>query len=66
MSDERPEPLGPKHPLMHHQAGVIDAMLKAMCKEDKDMVLEYLGLSEVEEAPPPEGRKMGEPTKKKQ
>ena len=60
MSDERPEPLGPTHPLLHHQAGVIDAMLSAMHKEDKAMVLDYLGLSELEDAPPPEGRKMGE------
>jgi hypothetical protein len=58
MSDERElqEPLGPEHPLLHHQAGVIDSILKAMCQEDKDMVLAYLGLSEVEVAP---GRKMG-------
>ena len=61
MSEEpRPDPLGPTHPLLHHQAGVIDSILKAMCKEDKDMVLEYLGLSEIEDAPPPESRKMGE------
>lgn len=64
MSDERPEPLGPTHQLLHHQAGVIDAILSAMHKEDRAMVLEYLGLAEA--APPPEGRKMGEPAKKKQ
>lgn len=65
MSEEpRPEPLGPTHQLLHHQAGVIDAMLNAMHKEDRAMVLEYLGLAEAGEAPP-EGRKMGD-TKKKQ
>jgi hypothetical protein len=51
---------------MHHQAGVISAMLDAMCKEDKDMVLSYLGLMEIEDAPPPEARKMGEQPRKKQ
>jgi hypothetical protein len=67
MSEEpRPDPLGPTNPLMHHQAGVISAMLDAMCKEDKDMVLSYLGLMEIEDAPPPEARKMGEQPRKKQ
>jgi hypothetical protein len=65
MSDERPEPKGKDHPLLHYQAGVMDAMLGAMHKEDKALVLEYLGLAVATEAPP-EGRKFGEePTPRK-
>lgn len=59
MSDERPEPKGKDSPLLHYQAGVMDSMLATMCKEDKAMVLEYLGLTTVSETPPPEGRKFG-------
>jgi hypothetical protein len=64
MSDEpRPEPKGPTSPLLHHQAGVMAAMLDAMHKEDKQMVLDFLGLAQVEEVP--EGRKLGESASKK-
>lgn len=65
MSDERVDPLGPKSPLMHYQAGVMASMLDAMHKEDKAMVLSYLGLSEVSETPPPEGRRLGETAPRK-
>jgi hypothetical protein len=52
---ERDDPKGAGDPLIQHQAGVIDAILGAMHKEDKATVLEYLGLQEVEEAPPEGG-----------
>ena len=47
---ERDDPKGAGDPLIQHQAGVINAMLGAMHKEDKATVLEFLGLQEVEGA----------------
>jgi hypothetical protein len=64
MSDERVEPKGKDHPLLHYQAGVMDAMFLAMHKEDKALVLSYLGLAESGEAPPA-GRKLGETAPRK-
>ncbi len=57
---EREEPKGPTDPLLHHQAGVMQAMLDAMHKEDKAMVLSYLGLAPAGDAT---GRKLGEKSK---
>lgn len=56
---ERDDPKGAGDPLIQHQAGVINAMLGAMHKEDKATVLAFLGLQEIEEAPPPDGGATG-------